>query len=111
MNLAIKISKNLLSLYDDKNIDFYCDCDKIIGSVTIRKRLPGDSLKPAGRNVNKTLKKLFNEAAYPIEKRNGDIVVCDDKGIIGIIGLCADDRVKKDCNTENVFIIKLPSED
>ena len=55
--------------------------------------------------------KLFNEAAYPIEKRNGDIVVCDDKGIIGIIGLCADDRVKKDCNTENVFVIKLPSED
>ena len=97
--------------FNDKNIDFYCDCDKIIGSVTIRKRLPGDSLKPAGRNVNKTLKKLFNETAYPIEKRNGDIVVCDDKGIIGIIGLCADDRVKKDCNTENVFIIKLPSED
>ena len=54
---------------------------------------------------------LANEEAYPIEKRNGDIVVCDDKGIIGIIGLCADDRVKKDCNTENVFIIKLPSED
>lgn len=54
--------------FSDKNIDFYCDCDKIIGSVTIRKRLPGDSLKPAGRNVNKTLKKLFNEAAYPIEK-------------------------------------------
>jgi len=97
--------------FSDKNIDFYCDCDKIIGSVTIRKRFPGDSLNPAGRNVNKTLKKLFNEAAYPIEKRNGDIVVCDDKGVIGIIGLCADDRVKKDCNTENVFIIKLPSED
>ncbi len=97
--------------FTGENIDFYCDCDKIIDSVTIRKRLPGDSLKPAGRNVTKTLKKLFNEAAYPIEKRNGDIVVCDGKGIIGIIGLCADDRVKKDCNTENVFIIKLPSED
>ena len=97
--------------FTGENIDFYCDCDKIIDSVTIRKRLPGDSLKPAGRNITKTLKKLFNEAAYPIEKRNGDIVVCDGKGIIGIIGLCADDRVKKDCNTENVFIIKLPSED
>lgn len=97
--------------FKGENIDFYCDCDKIIGSVTIRKRLPGDCFKPAGRNVTKTLKKLFNEAAYPIEKRNDNIVVCDDKGIIGIIGLCADERVKKDCNTENVFIIKLPSED
>ena len=97
--------------FKGENIDFYCDCDKIIGSVTIRKRLPGDSFKPAGRNVTKTLKKLFNETAYPIEKRNGDIVVCDDEGIIGIIGLCACDRVKKDCNTKNIFIIKLPSED
>lgn len=97
--------------FKGENIDFYCDCDKIIGSVTIRKRLPGDSLKPAGRNVTKTLKKLFNENAYPIEKRDGNIVVCDDEGIIGVIGLCACERVKKDCNTENVFIIKLPSED
>ena len=97
--------------FKGENIDFYCDCDKIIGSVTIRKRLPGDSLKPAGRNVTKTLKKLFNENAYPIEKRDGNIVVCYDEGIIGVIGLCACERVKKDCNTENVFIIKLPSED
>lgn len=94
-----------------ENIDFYCDCDKIIGSVTIRKRMPGDSLKPCGRNVTKTLKKLFNEAAYPIEKRDNNIVVCDDNGIIGVIGLCADERVKVDCDTNKVFAVKLPSED
>lgn len=97
--------------FKDKNIDFYCDCDKIVGNIIIRAKQPGDRIKPAGRNVSKTLKKLFNESAYPIEKRDKKIVVCDDFGIVGVIGLCADERVKVDCNTAKIFTIKLPSED
>ena len=95
----------------DKNIDFYCDCDKIVGNIIIRAKQAGDRIKPAGRNVSKTLKKLFNESAYPIEKRDKKIVVCDDFGIVGVIGLCADERVKVDCNTAKILTIKLPSED
>lgn len=97
--------------FKDKNIDFYCDCDKIVGNIIIRVRQAGDRIKPAGRNVSKTLKKLFNESAYPIEKRDKKIVVCDDFGIVGVIGLCADERVKVDCNTAKILTIKLPSED
>lgn len=97
--------------FKDKNIDFYCDCDKIVGNIIIRAKQPGDRIKPAGRNVSKTLKKLFNESAYPIEKRDKKIVVCDDFGIVGVIGLCADERVKVDCNTAKILTIKLPSED
>lgn len=94
-----------------KNIDFYCDCDKIIGSVTVRKRKAGDTVKPSGRGVTKTLKKLFNETAFPIEKRDDAIIVCDDDGIIGVIGICVDERVKVDKGTKRVYSIKLPSED
>jgi len=97
--------------FKDKNIDFYCDCDKIVGNIIIRAKQAGDRIKPAGRNVSKTLKKLFNESAYPIEKRDKKIVVCDDFGIVGVIGLCADERVKVDCNTARILTIKLPSED
>lgn len=97
--------------FKDKNIDFYCDCDKIVGNIIIRAKQAGDRIKPAGRNVSKTLKKLFNETAYPIEKRDKKIVVCDDFGIVGVIGLCADERVKVDCNTAKILTIKLPSED
>lgn len=94
-----------------KNIDFYCDCDKIIGSVTIRSRKPGDFLHPAGRGCKKTIKKLFNEIALPVEKREAKCVVCDDIGIIGIIGICADERVKVDASTKNILSIKLPTEE
>lgn len=105
--------KEILNIneFKAKNIDFYCDCDKIIGSVTVRKRKAGDTIKPSGRGVTKTLKKLFNETAYPIEKRDNEIVVCDNDGIIGVIGICADERVKLDKSTKRVFSIKLPSED
>ena len=97
--------------FKDKNIDFYCDCDKIVGNIIIRAKQAGDRIKPAGRNVSKTLKKFLNESAYPIEKRDKKIVVCDDLGIVGVIGLCADERVKVDCNTAKILTIKLPSED
>lgn len=97
--------------FNAKNIDFYCDCDKIVGSVTVRKRKAGDTVKPSGRGVTKTLKKLFNETAFPIEKRDDAIIVCDDDGIIGVIGICTDERVKVDKGTKRVYSIKLPSED
>lgn len=113
LNKKDKFVTKILNIdeFKDKNIDFYCDCDKIVGNITIRARQAGDRIKPAGRNVSKTLKKLFNESAYPIEKRDEKIVVCDDFGIVGIIGLCADERVKVDCNTAKILTIKLPSED
>lgn len=113
LNKKDKFVTKILNIdeFKDKNIDFYCDCDKIIGNITIRARQAGDRIKPAGRNVSKTLKKLFNESAYPIEKRDENIVVCDDFGIVGVIGLCADERVKVDCNTAKILTIKLPSED
>ena len=38
-------------------------------------------------------------------------LLCDDFGIVGVIGLCADERVKVDCNTAKILTIKLPSED
>lgn len=113
LNKKDKFVTKILNIdeFKDKNIDFYCDCDKIVGNITIRARQAGDRIKPAGRNVSKTLKKLFNESAYPIEKRDKKIVVCDDFGIIGVVGLCADERVKVDCNTAKILTIKLPSED
>lgn len=113
LNKKDKFVTKILNIdeFKDKNIDFYCDCDKIVGNITIRARQAGDKIKLAGRNVSKTLKKLFNESAYPIEKRDKNIVVCDDFGIVGVIGLCADERVKVDCNTAKILTIKLPSED
>jgi tRNA(Ile)-lysidine synthase len=107
------VSKILkISELNNKCVDFYCDCDKIIGAVHIRTRLAGDSITPANRGCSKTLKKLFNELKIPPELRNSVAVVADDVGVIGVVGYCVDERVKVDCNTKNTFcLLRLPSED
>lgn len=110
---GINIVKEILNINEfiPKDIDFYCDCDKIVGNVTVRSRQAGDSIKPVGRGCTKSLKKLFNELSVPLEKRDSLGVVCDDLGVIGVIGICADERVKVDFSTKKILSIKLPSED
>lgn len=100
------------SEFDNKSVDFYCDCDKIIGKVTVRSRIAGDTIKPAGRGCSKSLKKLYNEMKIPPELRESVSVVADEQGVIGVIGYCVDERVKTCRDTKNIFCLsKLPSED
>ena len=94
-----------------KKFDFYCDCDKIVGSVAVRNRLSGDKISPANRNCTKSLKKLFNELEIPVEIRDNIPVITDDHGIIGIYGHCVDERVKVTDSTNNVLIVNAYTED
>ncbi len=94
-----------------KQFDFYCDYDKIIGSISIREREPGDEISPAGRDCKKSLKKLFNEYQIPIEDRGAIPIVSDDKGIIGIYGYCCDERVKIDNTTATVIMLNITFSD
>ena len=95
----------------NKGFDFYCDCDKIVGSVRVRGRQEGDRISPAGRNCDKSLKKLYNELQIPAESRGNIPVIEDGSGVIGIYGYCVDERVKPDGNTKNYLIVKVSTED
>lgn len=106
------VSKVLnISEFNQFSVDFYCDCDKIVGNVTVKSRNPGDTIRPAGRNCTKTLKKLFNELKIPQEERESVAVIYDDAGVIGVAGYCADERVSVDDTTKNILSIKLSAED
>ncbi|MCH5314292.1 MAG: tRNA lysidine(34) synthetase TilS [Eubacterium sp.] len=97
--------------FDNSDVDFFCDYDKIIGKVYFRCRKAGDSISPAGRGCTKTLKKLFNEYKIPEYERGSVPVICDDFGVIGISGYCVDERVKADSSTKTIFYCKIPTED
>lgn len=94
-----------------KQFDFYCDYDKINGSISVRPRESGDEISPVGRNCTKSLKKLYNELKIPVEDRDGIPVILDDKGVIGIYGYCCDERVKIDNTTNSVILINIRAED
>jgi tRNA(Ile)-lysidine synthase len=79
------------------------DCDKISGSVFIRSRKDGDTVRPKNRGVTKTLKKLFLEERIPVEKRNDVAVLSDDNGVFLIENICVDERVKITKDTKNII--------
>ncbi len=78
------------------------DCDKIKGKLTVRIRNEGDSIRLAGRNCTKSLKKLFNELKIPTEEREALPVAADDEGVVWIHSVGVAERVKIDANTENI---------
>ncbi len=51
------------------------DYDTIPTDTVLRTRLPGDTFRPVGRGVTKTLKKLLQEAAVPPSRRDSLIVL------------------------------------
>ncbi|MEG1887766.1 MAG: tRNA lysidine(34) synthetase TilS, partial [Oscillospiraceae bacterium] len=82
------------------------DCDKITGKLIVRSRQAGDCLSISERGVTKTLKKLFNEAAVPPQKRNEVLVLCDDKGVLWVEGFGTDKRANVDDMTKKALIVE-----
>ena len=73
------------------NILFF-QCEAIYGNITVTSKVEGDTIRLAGRNCTKRLKKLFSEAKLPLEQRNQIPVFRDDRGVIGICGFGVDER-------------------
>jgi tRNA(Ile)-lysidine synthase len=66
---------------------FFFQHDSICGSMFIRPRKEGDSIRLLGRNNTKLLKKLFSENKMNGMGKNLIPVVCDDRGPAAVYGL------------------------
>ena len=67
--------------------------------------MPGDSIRLAGSNCTKTLKKLFNERHIPLNLRGNLPVIADDNGVIWIHGIGTAARCAVTASTKQAFII------
>lgn len=81
------------------------DYDKICGIPVVRNRLPGDKIRPVGRNVTKSFKKLFNENGIPAPLRAALPVLADDNGVLWLCGFGVDARAAVDASTKRVLFI------
>ncbi len=79
------------------------DYDRIVGSVTIRTRAEGDSIRLSGRNVTKSLRKLYNECKTPSELRDILPIAADDCGVIWVKDIGVAERVAISETTEKVL--------
>lgn len=107
------ISKNeyiqLLNVH--KNLfDFCLSYDMIINGLCWRPRKEGDWFRPAGRRCSKSLKKWFQEADIPPNERDRIPVICDDQGILAILGHAVDERVAITDSTATVLWFRKLSE-
>lgn len=81
------------------------DCDKIIGKSVLRTRLPGDSIRLAGRGCTKTLKKLYNELRLTPAEREALPVLADERGVIWIYGVGVAERCAVTKKTKQITVI------
>lgn len=79
------------------------DCDKIVGKLVIRTRLPGDSVTFAHRNVSKPLRKWMNEEEINPILRDILPVIADNNGVVWVYGGGVVKRVCPDENTKNII--------
>ena len=81
------------------------DYDKIGNNAVIRSRRKGDSIRLKKRNCTKSIKKLFNEHAIPISRRNKIAIIADDSGVLWVEGFGAAQRCEITEHTKNVLIV------
>ena len=83
------------------------DYDKIKGSLSIRKRAPGDRFKPLGMKNNKKLKDYFIDRKVDRLLRDEIGLICDDEKIIYILGMDISEDVKIDKNTKSKLVLEV----
>lgn len=94
---------------DKKLFDNSLDYDTIPLSAVFRTRCAKDIFTLRGRNVTKSVKKLFNELKIPQEQRDKIILLADGSEILWIEGIGASERSSVKNNTENIVFISCTS--
>lgn len=102
----------------EKNIEYFknvhglllnnlLDCDKIVGKLVFRTRLPGDRVYLNKANGTKTLKKLYTEYSVPLSERSVWPVISDNKGVVWINGVGVAKRCAVTHDTKRVLSIEV----
>ena len=84
----------------DNTLKNVLDCGRICGNIVLRSRNGGDRIRPLGRGVTKTLKKLLAEAGIPPEQRDSLALLSDDQGLLWAEGFGCDERVAAVCSLQ-----------
>ncbi len=69
---------------------FLFKSDLICGNITIRPKKQGDKITFLGRNITKTVKKLFIDAKIPKRQRNNVPIIADENGLLAVYGFGID---------------------
>ncbi len=86
------------------------DCDKIVGKLVVRGRLPGDSIRLRNRGCTKTLNKLYNENRIEPSERDSLPVIADDNGVVWVCKIGVAQRCAVTAASKRITEIKIKEE-
>lgn len=108
-SVSVLLKKDLQNL-NKGVLDNLIDCDKISDILVLRNRREGDSFRPAGRGVGKTLKKLFNESRVPVAERSKMLILCDGGELMWTEFFGVSERCKPSESTKKYLCIQKSGE-
>jgi len=108
INLEVKKSPEKGDFWDfssDRLIEAV-DWRKVERPIVVRNRKDGDRFVPLGMDGEKKLKDFFIDLKVPLRQRDKIPLVCDNNGIIWVVGYRIDDRYRLEETTDERLIIK-----
>lgn len=82
------------------------DWDTIAGPLWVRSRRPGDRLRPLGLGGAKKVQDLLVDAKVPREVRDRVPLVGDEEGVLWVVGLALDERVRVTPQTRRTLFLR-----
>ncbi|HBW47585.1 TPA: tRNA lysidine(34) synthetase TilS [bacterium] len=84
--------------------------ESVVGRLIVRTRLQGDRLQPFGMTGTKKLQDIFIDEKIPLLERDLWPLLCDDEGVLWIIGVKQAERTRVPKHAEEILHIEVHSD-
>lgn len=75
--------------------------------LTVRRRHPGDQFRPLGATGSRKLKELMIDLKIPVEQRATVPILCDEAGILWVVGCRRSQRARLSSETREYIVIEI----
>lgn len=106
MGIEAQIIEGHYLLKDPSCLEVTLDADEIRGELIARSWKRGDRMIPLGMNQAKKLQDMFVDCKVPREKRHRIPLICDEEGILWVVGLRIAERAKVKENTKRTLHLR-----
>ncbi len=109
LEIEAKIVEGNFLIKDPACLEVTLDMDKITGRLVARNWRTGDKMVPLGMSQPKKLQDIFVDCKVSREERHRIPIVCDEEGILWIVGLRISEQAKVRYETKRVLHLKTVS--
>lgn len=106
IGIEVRLVQGNFIIKDPRCLEVTLDMEKIRGNIIARNWRRGDRMVPLGMKEPKKLQDIFVDSKVPREERYRVPILCDEEGIIWVVGLRISERVKVDYQTKLVLHLR-----